>query len=353
MVTVENTFKFLPQKNLLEFIKNLMTVGEVYAPVTKGRIIDFARIADPNDVQIDFEQTRQGVRTIVEPQTEMLMTYEVKNPLPAKESLPAARERIIFWCRPCDARALTFLDDNFYDKPIEDPYYSRRREHLFVIGLSCEKPFPYCFCSSIGGSPFGTENLDILMTQVIGGYLLKIETNKGEELTKKMESLLRTPTKEQIASAKEAQERAISGIGRRVPSAVAELSGRSADIFESPIWKKWGEKCIGCGICTYLCPTCWCFDITDIESKGKGYRMRTWDSCQFPLFTLHTSSHNPRPDKASRVRQRVMHKFCYHPTNYPGHIACVGCGRCSELCPMDIDLIAVLEDISAGVERNA
>lgn len=353
MVMGEEAVRFLPQKNLLDFIRRLMNIGELYAPKAEGPVIDLVRINDPNDVAVDFDQTRQGLRTIVEPQNEVLMTYDTKNPLPARESLPGSKDRIVFWCRPCDARALMFLDDNFYDDPTDDPYYSRRREHLFIIGLGCDKPFPNCFCGSIGGSPFSKDNLDILMTQIIGGYLLEIETDQGKRLEKTAEDLLRAPTKEQIASAEEIHKNAVGRMRRKVPSDIAGFSERVAEIFESPVWKKWGEKCIGCGICTYLCPTCWCFDITDIESRGKGYRMRSWDSCQFPLFTLHTSGHNPRPDKASRVRQRVMHKFCYHPSNYPKHIACVGCGRCSELCPMDIDLIGILNDISAAGEKDA
>ena len=353
MVTGEDALRFLPQKNLLDFIKRLMSLGEVHAPKADGPVIDLRKIDDPNDVAIDFEQTRQGLRTIVEPQNEVLMTYDAKNSLPARESLPKMKDVVVFWCRPCDARALTFLDDNFYDDPTDDPYYSSRRQHLFIIGLGCDKPFPYCFCSSTGGNPFSKDNLDILMTQIIGGYLLDIETERGKELEKKTEDLLRAPTKEQIASANEIHEKALTKLRRKAPLDIAEFSKRSDELFESPFWKKWGEKCIGCGICTYLCPTCWCFDMADIESKGKGYRIRSWDSCQFPLFTLHTSGHNPRPDKASRVRQRVMHKYCYHPTNYQGRIACVGCGRCSELCPMDIDLIGILEDISAVGEKDA
>ncbi|MEM2838549.1 MAG: 4Fe-4S dicluster domain-containing protein [Thermoplasmata archaeon] len=352
MVSENSAPRFLPQKNLLGFIGRLMELGEVYAPRAEGPVVDLKRIGDPNEVVMDFDQTRQGVKAVVEPQNEILLTYDAKSGLIEQETLPKIKKRIVFWCRPCDARALTFLDDNFYDEPIEDPYYARRRKDLVIIALGCEKPFPYCFCSSTGGNPFGRENLDILMTQIMGGYLLEMETELGREIAGQMGALLREPTKEQIASAKEIHEKAAEGLMRRMPD-IRGLPSKFLEQFESPVWKKWGEKCIGCGICTYLCPTCWCFDINDIETKGKGYRMRSWDSCQFPLFTLHTSSHNPRPDKASRVRQRVMHKFCYHPTNYPGHIACVGCGRCSELCPMDIDLIAILRDISGEGDESA
>jgi len=352
MVSKESTLEFLPQKNLLGFIKKLMELGELYAPKAEGPITDLRIIHDPIDVLVDFEQTRQGIRAIAEPQNEILLTYDAKEGFPAKETLPATRRRIVLWCRPCDARALTFLDDNFYDSPYSDPYYARRRENLVLIGLGCSHPFPYCFCGSVGGDPFSRENLDMLMTQVIGGYLLETITGKGREISDRVKELLRAPTADQVTEAENIQRNAAAKLRRQAPD-VSGLSGKMSSLFESPIWRKWGEKCIGCGICTYLCPTCWCFDITDIETKGKGYRIRSWDSCQFPLFTLHTSGHNPRPDKASRLRQRVMHKFCYHPSNYPGHIACVGCGRCTELCPMDIDLIAILGELSEAGGKDA
>jgi len=352
MVNDERPPEFLPQKNLLGFIEKLIELGEVYAPKAVGPVIDLGMIHDPDEVVVDFEQTRQGIRTIVEPQNEVLLTYDAKSTFSEKETLPLMRRRIVLWCRPCDARALTFLDDNFYDPPFVDPYYARRRENLILIGLGCAQPFPYCFCGSIGGDPFGKENLDVLMTQVIGGYLLETVSEKGREIADHAKELLRRPTNDQMAEAERIHRAATAKLRRKAPD-VTKFSTEGMSSFESPIWKRWGEKCIGCGICTYLCPTCWCFDITDTETKGKGYRMRSWDSCQFPLFTLHTSGHNPRPDKASRVRQRVMHKFCYHPSNYPDHIACVGCGRCSELCPMDIDLIAILNELSEAGEKDA
>ncbi len=344
MVNSADNLKFLPDEKVREFIGELMKLGEVYAPVLDGPIADLRKIGDPSDVALDFDQTRQSVRDVVEPQSEVLLTYGGKTGSFCRETLPKGTRRIVLWCRPCEARAVSFLDDNFDDAPSKDPYYSSRRGSVLMIGLGCGEPFPYCFCSSVGGDPFGVDELDILMTRIGGGYLLAPFTERGREVEKAAGGLLRAPSKGEEEEAVGTQEAARVRLSGRVPRAM-EAPGRLANLFDSPIWKKWGEKCIGCGICTYLCPTCWCFDINDIESKGKGYRLRTWDSCQFPLFTLHTSGHNPRPDKASRVRQRVMHKFSYHPTNYGGRVACVGCGRCSELCPMDIDLKAILNDV--------
>ncbi|MDH4123109.1 MAG: 4Fe-4S dicluster domain-containing protein [Thermoplasmata archaeon] len=352
MVSKEEPLGFLPKEKLKEFVQELLGLGVVLAPKKEGDITIMQEIRTAGELAEDFEQTRNNLRTIVEPQNEILLTYQPSAELFCEENLPEEKQKIVFWCRPCDARAISYLDDNFKDEPFPDPYYIRRRDRVLLIGLGCDSPFPYCFCSSIGGSPFGKDNLDIVMTRVDRGYILEYITENGQEIGRKMSDIIQRLTDDDMTEMRKVQENADKMIRRKAPDP-SDISRKLSSMFESPIWKKWGDKCIGCGICTYLCPTCWCFDINDVESRGKGYRIRTWDSCQFPLFTLHTSSHNPRPDKGSRVRQRVMHKYNYHPINYGGRIACVGCGRCSELCPMDIDLISILEDISKAGEKDA
>ena len=128
-------------------------------------------------------------------------------------------------------------------------------------------------------------------------------------------------------------------------------------MYDDPFWDELHLKCLGCGACTYLCPTCHCFDIVDEGNAVRGKRVRNWDTCQFALFTHHTSGHNPRQSGKERMRQRVMHKFNYFVENQ-GEIACVGCGRCVRNCPVNLDIRAVIEGIrrvtegpGAGEER--
>jgi len=115
--------------------------------------------------------------------------------------------------------------------------------------------------------------------------------------------------------------------------------------FENPIWATIHGKCLACGTCTWMCPTCHCFDISDEVKGNDGVRIRSWDSCMFPLFTKETSGHNPRTSQKERWRQRVMHKFKYYVDNFNA-IACVGCGRCVMSCPVNLDIRKVVEDIA-------
>ncbi len=117
--------------------------------------------------------------------------------------------------------------------------------------------------------------------------------------------------------------------------------------FNDPLWERAARSCLACGTCAFACPTCHCFDIQDEQAGSRGLRQKNWDACAFPLFTLHTSSHNPRPDQPSRWRQRLSHKFRYYPEKF-GHVLCTGCGRCMRLCPAGMDLLADLKDLSEG-----
>ncbi len=134
------------------------------------------------------------------------------------------------------------------------------------------------------------------------------------------------------------------------PIDATALAGKLSDIFDSDIWDRWHDRCLGCGTCTYLCPTCHCFDIAEEATNNIGQRVRNWDSCMFDLFTLHASGHNPRDLQRQRLRQRVMHKFSYTVDRY-NQPFCVGCGRCVNRCPVNIDIreiLGELEDYQGG-----
>ena len=142
-----------------------------------------------------------------------------------------------------------------------------------------------------------------------------------------------------IKKAEESFQRSVDAKG------VPEILGT---IFEADYWKKVSMRCLGCGTCTYVCPTCYCFDIQDEKGLLKGRRARMWDSCMYPEYTMHTSGHNPRPARMNRIRNRVYHKFKYYHDNFDVNL-CIGCGRCVEKCPVNIDIIEIVSDVKEGV----
>jgi ferredoxin len=245
------------------------------------------------------------------------------------------QETLLFGVCPCDARGFEILDKVFLNK---ESYYTARREATTVVSLTCANPKSTCFCTSVGGSPASTGGADVLLTKVEGGYFAEPITEKGEALLN--DPLLSDGSSKQ-AEAEKVKENALSKMkkvfdGDGIPEKILSLYGNE------DFWRDVSAKCLSCGLCTYLCPTCYCFNITDEAVGLNGERIRTWDSCMFFHYTLEGSGHNPRPTKLQRFRNRVGHKFCYYPQKYDGVFGCVGCGRCIRSCPVSMDIRQVI-----------
>ena len=253
------------------------------------------------------------------------------------------QKQLIFGIRPCDARALTILDTVFQDT-YQDPYYLSRRANTVLVGLGCTNPYDSCFCTSLGISPGESTDVDLMFTDTGDGFFIEPVSNKGRELlaaTGGLEDALEADE----ARAKDVKEAAYRKITRRVDT--GDIQQRLAACFENQdYWEKVAAKCVSCGICTFLCPTCYCFDINDELSQDEGTRFRSWDSCSFPIYT-RMPMENPRQEKWRRVRQKVCHKYWFYPVNLD-ITACTGCGRCIRLCPVNWDITQTLNNLPAG-----
>jgi ferredoxin len=238
---------------------------------------------------------------------------------------------------------LLALDKVFLDGDRRDPYYARLREKTTVIALACARPMSSCFCKSTGGGPADGTGADVLAVGLETGLLLNPQTSRGQDLLSSVADLLAEAAP---AALEDMEERILAAQEQIVPVNVAGSARRLREAYDWPLWGAIGQKCLGCGTCSFLCPTCHCFDITDEVRDGTGRRVRTWDCCAYPLFTLHASGHNPRPTPKERWRQRMMHKFRYAVETFE-QVFCVGCGRCIRNCPISMDLRTVLKEIGA------
>jgi len=339
--------KILTKKSFPQWVKKLVSF-KIYAPVKDGDFWSFDIIDNLEDIDLNCPLTVDSPKKIIFPQREILLEFSTSNEegLEIKENLPEEKTSIIFGVRPCDAKALTLMDKVF-SGDFEDLYYQKRRNSTILVGLTCNTPpSPNCFCLSVDGSPYSTEGLDILMTDLGDKYLVESLTEKGNKLINEAKNLFQEPKAKDKEGVKKIQAESERKIKRQIKD-IKKIPSKLKEMFDSPFWDEESMSCIRCGICTYLCPTCHCFDINDevaSSSPLKGKRVRTWDNCQFPDFTMHSSGHNPRPDKASRLRQRVLHKFQYFVELYHNY-QCVGCGRCISMCPVGIDIIEVVDKV--------
>ncbi len=335
-------WKVLEKSKLPVLVGELTKEYEVFAPVKEKSIVSFERLSSENQAYLDFRNTKKSPKEVFFPQTETLFTYRTgKKSVEIVESPTVEGKMVLLGVRPCDARDFVLLDKFFSSGEHKDVYYLERRKNTTVFGLACNHPRSTCFCTSLGGSPFGKEGLDLLFQDINDKYLIETVSDRGEELVERF-PWLKDAEKADIERAKRLSEDAETAVRSKV--SVEDVSEKLDRMFDDPFWDQIYQKCLGCGICTFLCPTCCCFDILDEETE-EGKRVRIWDSCQFPCFTLQGSGHNPRPSGKERMRQRIMHKFNYFVKNY-GEIFCVGCGRCIQECPVNLDIREVVTAIS-------
>lgn len=340
--------KVLKKESLRDWVAQLAS-HRVYAPAFADDVWGFRPVADPAEVALDHTNTARPPKNFTFPQREVLYTFsQEKGGAPVvTATVPDPAPTVVFGVRPCDGRA-TPRNDKVFTTDFQDPYYTARREKVAYVGLACNAPpSPNCFCQAVGGSPTSEDGLDILLTDLGGRYHVKVLTAKGEQLVDAAGGLFTTAN-----SADEAEVGLMHAEAQKHPQRSVGEQGKVVEglraNFDSPLWQEMARACIGCGVCTFLCPTCHCFDINDevtCKTPCKGERVRTWDNCQFPDFTMHASGHNPRETLGSRLRQRVSHKFLYFVENN-GMQQCTGCGRCSTHCPVGIDIVAVVNKVS-------
>ena len=262
--------------------------------------------------------------------------YQVQ--LPPEEN----QRRLVFGIRPCDANAMTILDQVFQND-YEDSYYISKRTNTVLVSIACSRPYDSCFCTSLGSGPADATNADIMFTDIGDDYLVEPVTEVGKELVAKTSKFVEATTADEKA-AKLAKGEAVAKVTRHLDT--TNIDKQLLVTFEDEaMWHGIAAKCVSCGICTLLCPTCYCFDINDELIKNEGARYRSWDSCSFATYTKMPAE-NPRIEKWRRVRNKVCHKYEFYPMNY-GVIACTGCGRCIRHCPVNWDIVQTLESIQA------
>ena len=256
--------------------------------------------------------------------------------------LPKADEKkqLIFGIRPCDARALAILDMTFKDG-YEDPYYLARRNNAVLVGLTCTNPYDSCFCTSLGSGPGESSGVDLMLTDIGDQFLIEEITQPGKELITQA-GWLDKATEADEAKARKVEKASSGKITKKVN--VENTREKLLSSFDNKDhWEQVAAKCISCGICTLLCPTCYCFCISDEMAKKQGTRFKSWDSCGFSTYTKMPME-NPREEKWRRVRQKVCHKYEFYPMSFDT-IACTGCGRCIRLCPVNWDITQALEGL--------
>ncbi|MGE5614355.1 MAG: 4Fe-4S dicluster domain-containing protein [Bacillota bacterium] len=327
----------LSKNRIGEFLGCLKSSCRVVAPVKNDGLLEFKEIESPDQVQLTDELPYKSPKEYLFPQVEKILSFspdgEARN-----ESKP--RKTVIFGVKPCDLEALRVLTTVFTKGDYVDTIYKGHLDNTVFIGMGCAGEKPGCFCGERGIDRNSSTQCDIFLEDRGDCYLAAVITPAGRSV---MDGFMPGAGGQGTGLIEN-----MAGAAQAVDNKLLELDMDENEIFNIAVWDTASETCLGCGACTYICPTCHCFGFRDTTAKGEANRYRCWDSCMYPKFTLHASGHNPRPTRKERFRQRVMHKYVYIRRNF-GLTACTGCGRCVRSCPAGINIRSVVKSIKQEV----
>ena len=291
----------------------------------------------------DALNTVRSAKDFFFPQTENLMDFKVEGKnIEIIDTRSECEDFVIFGVRACDVKSFEVLDRVFLAEPV-DSYYKNRRDHATVVSMACNKPAETCFCKTFGIDASDPEG-DVVCYKTDDSILFEAKTDKGEKFLESVSGITEDAAKTAADGQKELICERLSKLPLAELDASAFGSGKTKEFFDAPEWGELSESCLGCGTCTFVCPSCQCYDIKDFNTGHGVKRFRCWDSCMYSDFTK-MSAGQPRLTQLERFRQRFMHKLVYYPTNNDGLFSCVGCGRCMAKCPIQMNIVKVMKKL--------
>jgi len=327
----------LKKTNLNDWLEHLKNKAKLYAPRKKENLFVFRPVKDVTDVCLEYIPTILPPKKYYFPQKERLFKFSVQ-PFKTAKAIDKFEEFILFGVHTCDIAGIQCMDVVFRDGP-EDPNYLNRKDKMTIIGFECLKYCDkYANCTSMGNHvPRG--GYDLMIVDIGEKFIIHINSEKGERLVKEFDFIKESTEKEmvELERAREEKKKVFKDEFYAPLSKIYESFDKS---FSSEVWKDVGKKCVACGNCTAVCPTCYCFDVSDeMElNLNDGVRYRIWNSCQMDDFAKVAGGEDFRKGRDNRQRHRYYRKFKY-PVDKFNRYFCTGCGRCSRTCMAGISLI--------------
>lgn len=334
-------FLKMPKRELDLFAAVLPAFGEVHAPIQRGAEVVFGPPSRWSDVRMDYARTALPPKKYVLPPREAMFAFD---PVSGYRDLVEETRRpvVLFGVHPYDIHGLNILDRVFVQGRYRDPYYAERRRNTAIIGVDFV-PDRHHFAESTDTDAVDG-GFDLFLHDIGEDYLVRVGTARGDDITIKSGCLFQEPGEADIAEFKRrsAQRRAAyrTRVDLRDLPEILEMEYRSR------VWEDLARRCLSCGACSLVCPTCYCHDVRDEPSLGDrtGVRVRSWDSCLFRTHALVAGGENFRKERSSRIKFRYYHKQRGFVAEY-GRTSCVGCGRCTVSCPAGIDIVSVIAAI--------
>lgn len=335
----------IKREDLPALFQKIAADQELYLPVRTADQTNFGVWREEAEADLDTLKTVKSPKDVFFPQSETLYTcYREGKKLSVEPETLKEQDFVVFGMKACDIKGVEVLDRVFLSDPI-DTFYAARRDHGTIVALACHEPEETCFCK-VFGVDAAHPAADVAAWMVEDTLYWKPETEKGQKLTENLADILEKAEDAGSETAVAEEEEKIRSIIEELPYSHLSLEGWNGDVlmekFESPLWEELYKPCLACGTCTFVCPTCQCYDIKDYDTGHGVQRYRCWDSCMYSDFTMMAHGNN-RTSQKERFRQRFMHKLVYFPANNDGMYSCVGCGRCVEKCPAALNIVKVVK----------
>jgi len=337
--------KSLAREKLVPLLAEWATEYDVIAPLKSEQGDIVVGAFDEGAFTLDYGKPALSAKSACLPQSEITFTVREGN---YRGVIPETKT-LLFGIRPCDMMGM-LQTTSFMTRDQEDFYYRTRRDGTLIAVMACPGPQnETCFCTTVSSGPWAERGYDLQFYDLGDSFLVEAGSEAGERLlgVTAFTGVDETEARRRIASFREAAEERIA----EVPDVTRAMETMGEGMVDSEIWDYFGDKCLACGGCAFVCPTCTCFNVYDqVTEPGGGLRLRAWDACLYGGLTREASGHNPRPTQASRIRRRYEHKFLwFNKADTQGGLSgCVGCGRCSDYCPVHIGALEVTRAIAAG-----
>ncbi|TET53173.1 MAG: hypothetical protein E3J64_04010, partial [Anaerolineales bacterium] len=326
------------EKGALEsWVEALMAEQRVVGPRSKGPRFVFGPLADASELRLDYNTTILPPKAALQPPEERLVKYSLSAE-PGVETIIEAEPTVLLGVHTCDLHAVRLLDEAFGSEH-PDAHYLERRRQTTIVSLECLQPCDeHSFCKDMG-TLTADDGYDLHLTDIGEAYAVHAATEKGEALLGKRAEV-RAADDDDVRRLNEVLSAKWPCFQHRLQFDSKELPSLLATAHEHPLWKELGERCFACGSCTNVCPTCYCFNVTDEVDmvQTEGVRTRRWDSCQLDEFALVAGGESFREARSARQRHRFMRKGKYLFEKFDT-LGCVGCGRCVRTCLVHISIV--------------
>lgn len=341
-------FRVFEKSELRKLFEIMHSSHEVIGPVQSGTdwqgepIYSFDPVADFDDLRLDYGTTKMSAKRFFMPFRETLATFKVDGKQWSKTvDFNTPKERIFFGVHACDINALHKLDKVLLSTEYPMPYYAAKRRNAFIIGIDCT-PRASCFCRSMG-SDRAVQGFDMFLTAMDRDrYFAEVATNGA------FNALKRIKTEDPTGDDHAAFRQAIAAKNKKFKTTVdtTDLTKILDMEFQSDVWKTWGDKCLGCGTCASVCPTCYCYGVEESVSLDlkSAEKVKSLYSCNVVDFAELAGGHNFRKERSTRMKYRFYHKHRGFVEAYEESL-CTGCGRCGEACLADITVPAVIASV--------